>query len=417
MAAPSDAGRTTTQRRERQPVPVTPLIAAAGLAGAGWVVVSALLLATVLTLLGARPPSPTFDTYRPSGAALADIPAGYLAIYRQAGDDLGLDWAILAAIGKVETDHGRSQLPGVRAGVNCAGAAGPMQLGIGAGNHGCGDAGNAWATYGTDGDGDGRRDVYDPADAIPAAGGYLRAAGAPRDYRAALFAYNHAGWYVAEVLATAEHYRGVSAAASTGVRRVPFSGRWLAPVPGTHVQCDARIVDDVVYLIHGFGLTVTACFAATGHATHGEHPLGLAIDAVPADGNWDRPQAAARLFGWRPTCAASGCSGATRPPMRVVLYNGYPGHGDPEHCRPPACAPHLHLSWAHGSTEPLTPAPWVEQLRSERGLPARSRRIAFSDHDQRRPISRAYSSSRPRSSPVAAPCHARCRRRVRGRHR
>ena len=43
-----------------------------------------------------------------------------------------------------------------------------MQLGIGAGNHGCGDAGNAWATYGTDGNGDGRRDVYDPADAIPA---------------------------------------------------------------------------------------------------------------------------------------------------------------------------------------------------------------------------------------------------------
>ena len=67
-----------------------------------------------------------------------------------------------------------------------------MQLGIGAGNHGCGDAGNAWATYGTDGNGDGRRDVYDPADAIPAAGGYLRAAGAPGDYRAALFAYNHA---------------------------------------------------------------------------------------------------------------------------------------------------------------------------------------------------------------------------------
>ena len=126
MAAPSDAGQATNQQRERQPVSATPLIAAAGLAGAGWVVVSALLLATLLTLLGARPPSPTFDTYRPSGAALADIPARYLAIYRRTSDDLGLDWAILAAIGKVETDHGRSRLPGVHAGVNCAGAAGPM---------------------------------------------------------------------------------------------------------------------------------------------------------------------------------------------------------------------------------------------------------------------------------------------------
>jgi hypothetical protein len=339
-------------------------MAAAGLAGVVWIVVSALLVATVLALLGARAPSPSFDSYRPSAAAVADIPADYLAIYRSTGNDQGLDWAVLAAIGKVETDHGRSHLPGVREGTNCAGAAGPMQLGIGAGDHGCGDAGNAWATYGTDGNVDGRRDVYDPADAIPAAGGYLRAAGAPGDYRAALFAYNHAGWYVAQVLATAERYRGATAAVSTGARRAPFTGRWLAPVPGTGVRCDARIVDDVLDLIHRFGLTVTACFAASGHEIHGEHPLGLAIDVAPADGNWDRTQAAARLFGWSPTCAASGCAGDIRPPMRVVLYNGYPGHGDPEHCRAPACQPHLHLSWAHGPTEPLSPAPWVEQGRS-----------------------------------------------------
>ena len=238
-----------------------------------------------------------------------------------------------------------------------------MQLGIGAGNHGCGDAGNAWATYGTDGNGDGRRDVYDPADAIPAA---ARVSAAPRAHQAttgrAIFAYNHAAWYVAEVLATAERYRGASAAASTSVRRVPFTGRWLAPVPGTDVRCDARIVDDVLYLVHRFGLTVTACFAASGHDVHGEHPLGLAIDVVPSDGNWDRTQAAARLFGWSATCAATGCAGDVRPPMRVVLYNGYPGHGDPEHCRAPACPPHLHLSWAHGPTEPLSPAPWVAQL-------------------------------------------------------
>jgi hypothetical protein len=350
-------------RDRRARVPAAPLIAAAGVAGIGWIVVSALLVAAVLTILGARPAAPSSYSYRPSARALADIPADYLAIYRRTGDDQGLDWAILAAIGKVETDHGRSRLPGVRSGVNCAGAAGPMQLGIGAGDHGCGDAGDAWATYGTDGNGDGRRDVYDPADAIPAAARYLGAAGAPDDYSRAIFAYNHAAWYVAQVLAIAERYRGADIAATTGVRRATFSGRWLAPVPGTDVRCDARIVDDVLYLIRRFSLTVTACFAASGHDVRGEHPLGLAIDAVPSDGDWDHTRAAARYFGWDAGCAASGCAGVVRAPMRVVLYNGYPGHGDPEHCSAPACQPHLHLSWAHGPAEPLTPAPWVEQLR------------------------------------------------------
>jgi hypothetical protein len=343
-------------------IPWRPIIAAAGLAATGWVVASVLLVATVLTLLGVHPRPPSFDTYRPSRAALSDIPADYLAIYQRAGDDEGLDWAILAAIGKIETDHGRSRLPGVHSGINCAGAAGPMQLGIGAGNHRCGDAGNAWATYGTDGNGDGRRDVYDPADAIPAAAGYLRAAGAPADYRGAIFAYNHAAWYVAQVLATAARYRGASAAVSTGVRRVPFAGRWLARVPGTNVRCDTRIVDDVTYIADRFGLTVTACFAASGHKVHGEHPLGLAVDLVPRDGDWDRTGATARFFGWRPICAPTGCAGDVRPPMRVVLYNSYPGHGDPSHCPAPKCAAHLHLSWAHGSAPPLTPAQWVQRL-------------------------------------------------------
>jgi hypothetical protein len=112
----------------------------------------------------------------PSAAARADIPSGYLHLYRQAaGRCPGLSWSVLAAIGKVESDHGRSRLPGVRSGWNTAGAAGPMQFGIGTGR-----AGNAWARYGADFDGDGRANVYDAGDAIPAAARYLCAAGAPR---------------------------------------------------------------------------------------------------------------------------------------------------------------------------------------------------------------------------------------------
>lgn len=60
---------------------------------------------------------------QPSQDAIADIPANYLALYQQAATVCpGLDWSILAAIGKTETDHGRSTLPGVSSGENSAGA-------------------------------------------------------------------------------------------------------------------------------------------------------------------------------------------------------------------------------------------------------------------------------------------------------
>jgi hypothetical protein len=139
----------------------------------------------------------------PSVAARADIPTSYLALYRQAaGGCPGLSWSVLAAVGKVESDHGRSPLPGLRSGWNSAGAAGPMQFGIGVGR-----AGNAWARYGHDFDHDGRRSVYNPGDAIPAAARYLCAAGAPRRLDRALYAYNHSWSYVAKVKAIAARYR------------------------------------------------------------------------------------------------------------------------------------------------------------------------------------------------------------------
>src|SRR3712207_5350210 len=64
-----------------------------------------------------------------SATALADVPADYLALYREAaGVCPRLDWSILAAIGKIESNHGRSTLPGVSSGENSAGAGGPMQF-------------------------------------------------------------------------------------------------------------------------------------------------------------------------------------------------------------------------------------------------------------------------------------------------
>src|SRR5690349_11104425 len=93
---------------------------------------SAVLLLPVLIVAGAGGAlSAIFgsNSSSPSETALADIPADYLALYRKAASVCpGLDWAVLAAIGKVETDHGRSTLPGVHDGENPYHAAGVMQI-------------------------------------------------------------------------------------------------------------------------------------------------------------------------------------------------------------------------------------------------------------------------------------------------
>ena len=134
-----------------------------------------------------------------SALAVREIPPLYLRLYQAAARRYGLDWAVLAAIGKVECDHGRDPDPSCHreGAVNVAGAGGPMQF-----------IASTWARYGVDGDGDGRVDRWDAADAIYAASNYLRASGAPQSYPRAIYAYNGASWYVAEVEAWAARYRG-----------------------------------------------------------------------------------------------------------------------------------------------------------------------------------------------------------------
>jgi cell wall-associated NlpC family hydrolase len=175
-------------------------------------------------------PTTTGTTVAPSAAAIADIPVNYLALYQQAAARFGIDWAVLAAIGKIECDHGRSQAAGCNppGSVNAKGATGPMQF-----------LGSTWRAgtppmtvpavgpptmstaqgYATDGDGDGLANVWDPADAIAAAARLLAANGAPDDYRQALFAYNPSTTYVDAVLAQANEYRGAFApGASAGAQ-------------------------------------------------------------------------------------------------------------------------------------------------------------------------------------------------------
>ena len=132
---------------------------------------------------------------KPTRAAVTDIPRGYLRLYCQAGARSRVPWPVLAAIGKVESDHGRTRLPGVRSGSNWAGACGPMQIGCVPGSK----AGNAWARYG-------RGRPHDPANAIPAAARYLVDHGARHNLDRALFAYNHSRAYVAKVKQLARRY-------------------------------------------------------------------------------------------------------------------------------------------------------------------------------------------------------------------
>jgi NlpC/P60 family/Transglycosylase SLT domain len=140
-------------------------------------------------------------TSQPSQDALTDIPADYLALYRNAATVCpGLDWSVLAGIGKVETNHGRLDAPGVHSGTNTAGAGGPMQF-----LQSTFDGVTSRHTIPLGGVNPPSR--YDPHDAIYAAAYYLCDSGARRgDLHGAIFAYNHADWYVRDVLAQATRY-------------------------------------------------------------------------------------------------------------------------------------------------------------------------------------------------------------------
>nr|WP_081748551.1 bifunctional lytic transglycosylase/C40 family peptidase [Nocardiopsis sp. CNT312] len=160
---------------------------------------------------------PNADAQQPdaSGYAMDSIPENYLELYQEVGKDRDIPWNILAGVGQVESHHGRWDGPGITEGHNDWGAAGPMQFGALDGSA----AGNSWGGepiqpvgdrpddgYGLDGNGDGIVNVYDPGDAIPAAADYLIAHGLRDDVRQAIYGYNHAWWYVDDVLEWAGQY-------------------------------------------------------------------------------------------------------------------------------------------------------------------------------------------------------------------
>jgi murein DD-endopeptidase MepM/ murein hydrolase activator NlpD len=118
-----------------------------------------------------------------------EIPPFLLPIYQACGTEYGIPWEVLAAINKIETDFGKNL------NVSSAGAVGWMQF-----------LPSSWETYGLDANGDGRKDPYNPVDAICAAAHYLKVAGGQKNLYGAILAYNHADWYAQEVLTYARAY-------------------------------------------------------------------------------------------------------------------------------------------------------------------------------------------------------------------
>jgi murein DD-endopeptidase MepM/ murein hydrolase activator NlpD len=150
-----------------------------------------------------------------------EIPPFLLPIYQACGTEYGVQWEVLAAINKIETGFGTNL------NVSSAGAMGWMQF-----------IPSSWEAYGLDANGDGRKDPYNPVDAICAAASYLKASGAQEDLYRAIFAYNHADWYVEEVLLYARAY---------GKLPADLVGSLTGLTEGAHfpVAADARYADDL----------------------------------------------------------------------------------------------------------------------------------------------------------------------------
>jgi hypothetical protein len=120
------------------------------------------------------------------------IPPFLLPIYQAAGIEYDVPWQVLASINQIETDYGRNLS------VSSAGAVGWMQF-----------LPSTWKEWAVDATGSGYADPYNPVDAIFTAARYLQAAGAAKNLSKAIFAYNHAGWYVQSVLLRAKLIGGM----------------------------------------------------------------------------------------------------------------------------------------------------------------------------------------------------------------
>ena len=212
----SETQQNTTREQRAPRILVFGIIGLVGVVGLGLLAVPILIGTNAFFAVSAGCSGQQTGTAgQPAPSAKAkSIPANYLYWYKRVGQHYSVPWTILAGIGTVESDNGRTTLPGVHSGSNVFGAAGPMQIGIG------GAAGNVWgglpvhsASQAVNGvatseDGGPNADVYNPADAIAGAAKYLLEFQVQANPSAAIFAYNHLQSYVQSVLYYAGLYAG-----------------------------------------------------------------------------------------------------------------------------------------------------------------------------------------------------------------
>jgi Transglycosylase SLT domain len=150
-----------------------------------------------------------------------EIPPFLLPIYQACGTEYGIPWEVLASINKIESGFGTNMGP------SSAGAIGWMQF-----------LPSSWEAFGLDANGDGRKDPYNPVDAICSAAHYLKLGGGSDDLYDAIFSYNHADWYVQEVLGYARAY---------GKLPSDLVGSLTGLTEGAHfpVAADASYADDL----------------------------------------------------------------------------------------------------------------------------------------------------------------------------
>lgn len=272
----------------------------------------------------------------PSDKALDEIPADLLPIYQSAAQTCdGLDWTVLAAIHKIETNFGRSEISSSK------GALGPMQF-----------MPPTWRAYGVDGDGDGLADTNNVYDAIFSAARLLCANGAgdPARLADAIWNYNHSDEYVAEVLELATSY-GVATLGSELANAAPsdlLNNPRVMLTSNARADLEAGVVDarlvallDAISRRYAIGISVfkSGHSMRTRSGSISNHYYGRAVDITFVNGSpVSNTNTAARAI----VLALAGVRGEVRPgelghPFGDLEFAG--GFSDADH------RDHIHLAF------------------------------------------------------------------------
>ncbi|MHB8491209.1 MAG: lytic transglycosylase domain-containing protein, partial [Solirubrobacteraceae bacterium] len=301
-----------------------PLLAALALLLAPFALVFVLAIFVSTSSGSASCPAPEGAPANASAKASEEIPHNLLPIYVGAAERYKLGatgWAWLASINEQETDFGRDLQ------TSSAGAAGWMQF-----------MPETWAKYGVTPSGakapDGPEGWNDPADAIYSAANYLHASGAPGDWSGAVYAYNHATWYVAQVAARAASYLAepqlISAAAGRGaVEDVSKTSVSTAGAEATQASAAGVTISGRASVIDGPGQTIELRDAATvGGSWQVSFPDGRSVRITQSAVGPPERKGGPVMVVSSATLRAAGYASAAQLGAGVVVATYVPGGGE-----------------------------------------------------------------------------------------